>query len=77
MLVDEPGSGEGDGTDLLSRGLGCLERGRDDHEPPVGVAEYVARGGQGGGLAGAGGPFDYEQTGVAGQRRDNLPLRGV
>ena len=57
--------------------LGGLERRRDDHESTIGVVEYVARGGQGGGLAGAGGAFDHEQTGVAGEGRDDAPLRGV
>ena len=77
VLVDEPGGGEGVGADLLLRCLGGLERGRDDHESTIGVVEYVARGGQGGGLAGAGGAFDHEQAGVAGEGRDDAPLRGV
>jgi hypothetical protein len=40
-------------------------------------AEYVARGGQRRGLAGAGGTFDDEQTGLAGQGGDDLPLGDV
>ena len=77
VLVDEPGGGERVGADLLLRCLGGLEGRGDDHESTVGGVEYVARGGQGGGLAGAGGAFDHEQTGVAGQRRDDASLRGV
>ena len=77
VLVDEPGGGEGVSADLLAGGLGGLERGRDDHESTIGVVEYVARSGQGGGLAGARGAFDHEQAGVAGEGRDDAPLPRV
>ena len=39
--------------------------------------EYVARGGERRGLAGAGGTFDDEQTSLAGQGGDDLPLGDV
>ena len=77
VLVDEPGCGERVCADLLLCCFGGLERWRDDHESPIGVVEYVARGGQGGGLAGAGWSFDHEQTGIAGEGRDDAALRGV
>jgi hypothetical protein len=77
VLVDEPSGGEGVGADLLLCCLGGLEGGRDDHESTVGVVEYVARGGEGGGLSGAGCALDHEKAGVAGKGCDDASLRGV
>ena len=75
--MDEPRRRERVGADLLPGCLRGLEGGGDDDESSVVGVEYVARGGERRGLAGAGGTFDDEQTSLAGQGGDDLPLGDV
>ncbi len=74
VLMGQPGGGVGVGAGLLGGDVGGLEGGGDHDQPLVAHLEHRGRGGQGGGLPGAGGALDHDQGAGAGQRGDHQSL---
>ena len=77
VLVDQPSGGVACGAGLGGGDLGCLQRGRDHHQPTLLPSQHLLGGAQGRRLSGPGGAFDHDQCSATGQDADHRGLGRV